>query len=131
MVALIVKFFARYSGRNLSSPIKANLHFSLSRSGVLSLDRAEAVVEISEWVEVPKKKPTLENSTNAAQNASVESGSNDTAEESMENTLLDDGGNNKTTSSEVEQGSADLGTEKKLKKRTYRVPLKVKRMFLH
>ncbi|KAI6681873.1 hypothetical protein NL676_035754 [Syzygium grande] len=117
--------FEKYSGRNLSSPIKANLHFSLSRSGVLSLDRAEAVVEISEWVEVPKKKPTLENSTNAAQNASVESGSNDTAEESMENTPLDDGGNNKTTSSEVEQGSADLGTEKKLKKRTYRVPLKI------
>ncbi|XP_010047919.2 heat shock 70 kDa protein 17 [Eucalyptus grandis] len=115
----------KYSGRNLSSPIKANLHFSLSRSGVLSLERAEAVVEISEWVEVPIKKPTLENSTNASQNVSVEHSSNSTTEESTEKTQLDDGGNNKTTSSEVEQGSADLGTEKKLKKRTYRVPLKL------
>ncbi|XP_030516337.1 heat shock 70 kDa protein 17 [Rhodamnia argentea] len=117
--------FEKYSGRNLSSPIKANLHFSLSRSGVLLLERAEAVVEIAEWIEVPKKKPTLENSTNASQNVSVEASSNNTAEESMEKTQLDDDGNNKTTSSEVEQGSADLGTEKKLKKRTYRVPLKI------
>lgn len=117
--------FEKYSGRNLSSPIKANLHFSLSRSGVLSLERAEAVVEISEWIEVPKKKPTLENSTNASQNVSVEPSSNNTAEESMEKRQADDGVNNKTASSEVEQGSADLGMEKKLKKRTYRVPLKI------
>ncbi|KAG6384539.1 hypothetical protein SASPL_155640 [Salvia splendens] len=45
----------KYSSRNLSSPIKANLHFSLSKSGIFYLDRAEAVVEITEWVEVHER----------------------------------------------------------------------------
>ncbi|RVX11271.1 Heat shock 70 kDa protein 17 [Vitis vinifera] len=51
---------AKYSSRNLSSPIKANLHFSLSRSGILSLDRADAVTEITEWIEVPKLESSEE-----------------------------------------------------------------------
>ncbi|XWS57081.1 hypothetical protein CRYUN_Cryun09bG0140900 [Craigia yunnanensis] len=55
--------FAHYSARNLSSPIKTNLHFSLSRSGILSLDQAEAVIQISEWIEVPKRNLTVENLT--------------------------------------------------------------------
>ncbi|KAF8370274.1 hypothetical protein HHK36_031688 [Tetracentron sinense] len=36
----------KYSSRNLTSPIKANLHFFLSRSGILSLDRADVVIEV-------------------------------------------------------------------------------------
>jgi hypoxia up-regulated 1 len=31
--------------------------------GITSLDRAEAVIEMTEWVEVPKKNLTLENNT--------------------------------------------------------------------
>lgn len=112
----------KYSSRNLSSPIKANLHFSLSRSGVFSLDRAEAVVEITEWVEVPRKNLTTDNSTSAsnttdaeAQNASEES--NDKLETTNGNTTSDLSAN--------DSSNVDLGTEKKLKKRTFRVPLKV------
>ncbi|KAF8412647.1 hypothetical protein HHK36_000615 [Tetracentron sinense] len=41
----------KYSSRNLTSPIKANLHFFLSRSGILSLDRADVVIEVAEWVQ--------------------------------------------------------------------------------
>ncbi|KAL6344967.1 hypothetical protein AAG906_007698 [Vitis piasezkii] len=115
---------AKYSSRNLSSPIKANLHFSLSRSGILSLDRADAVIEITEWVEVPKVNVTLENSTAASPNISVEVSPHNASEDSNEN-LHGDGGINNTSNSTENQSDKDLGTEKKLKKRTFRVPLKV------
>ncbi|KAK9285864.1 hypothetical protein L1049_025065 [Liquidambar formosana] len=115
----------KYSSRNLSSPIKANLHFSLSRSGILSLDRADAVVEISEWVEIPKINLTLENTTNASPNISVEAGPQNTSEESNDNLHNDGGINNMSNSNVNEQSTMDLGTEKKLKKRTFRVPLKI------
>ncbi|KAF2308263.1 hypothetical protein GH714_039739 [Hevea brasiliensis] len=81
----------KYSARNLSSPIKTNLHFSLSRSGILSLDRADAVIEISEWVEVPKKNLTIENTTATSPNVSIQSGANNVKDESIEN-LHSDGG---------------------------------------
>ncbi|KAK9267521.1 hypothetical protein L1049_009949 [Liquidambar formosana] len=110
----------KYSSRNLSSPIKANLHFSLSRSGILSLDRADAVVEISEWVEVPKLNLTVENSTTTSPNISVEAGPQNTSEESNDNLNIDT-----SNSSVTEQSTVDLGAEKKLKKRTFRVPLKI------
>ncbi|KAF8412649.1 hypothetical protein HHK36_000617 [Tetracentron sinense] len=45
----------KYSSRDLTSPIKANLYLSLSKSGILSLDRVDAVIEVAEWVEVPKR----------------------------------------------------------------------------
>lgn len=115
----------RYSSRNLSSPIKANVHFSLSRSGVLSLDRADAVIEITEWVEVPKKNLTIENST-ISSNVSDESGAKSNTEENNES-MQSDGGNSKTSNASAEeQAAAEPATEKKLKKRTFRVPLKVK-----
>ncbi|KAH9609096.1 hypothetical protein KSS87_004462 [Heliosperma pusillum] len=112
----------RYSARNLSAPIKANLHFSLSRSGVLTLDRAEAVIEISEWVEVPKKNLTVENSTtvnvtleaSGPANASAESGNGDSNGESS----------NLPTDGKANENIAEV-LEKKLKKKTFRVPLKV------
>ncbi|KAM7499895.1 hypothetical protein LguiA_024309 [Lonicera macranthoides] len=114
----------KYSSRNLSSPIKANLHFSLSRSGIVSLDRADAVIEISEWVEVPKKILTVENSTLASPNLTVEEGPKNASEESNNN-MHADGGVNPSNPSENNQSTIDLGTEKKLKKRTFRVPLKI------
>ncbi|XP_074315991.1 heat shock 70 kDa protein 17 [Silene latifolia] len=112
----------RYSARNLSAPIKANLHFSLSRSGVLTLDRAEAVVEISEWVEVPKKILSVENSTtvnvtleaSGPANVSAESGNGDSNGESS----------NLPTDGKANESIAEV-IEKKLKKKTFRVPLKV------
>ncbi|KAJ9185041.1 hypothetical protein P3X46_004716 [Hevea brasiliensis] len=115
----------KYSARNLSSPIKTNLHFSLSRSGILSLDRADAVIEISEWVEVPKKNLTIENTTATSPNVSIQSGANNVKDESIEN-LHSDGGVGNASNSNVEEPSAiELGTEKKLKKRTFRVPLEI------
>lgn len=115
---------AKYSSRNLSSPIKANLHFSLSRSGILSLDRADAVIEITEWIEVPKVNVTLENSSAASPNISVEASPHNASEDSNEN-LHADGGIDNTSNATENQSDKDLGTEKKLKKRTFRVPLKV------
>lgn len=109
----------------MSAPIKANLHFSLSRSGILSLDRADAVIEITEWVEVPKKNLTVENSTTASPNISVEVGAKSTSEESSNNLHTNDAGTSNTSNSGEEQSTTDLGTERKLKKRTFRVPLKV------
>ncbi|XP_028795972.1 heat shock 70 kDa protein 17 [Neltuma alba] len=115
----------KYSSRNLSSPIKANLHFSLSRSGILSLDRADAVIEITEWVEVPRKNLTVENSTSDSLNLTLETGGRNSSEENS-GKLHTDGEVSKTlNTSAEEQPATDSGTEKKLKKRTFRVPLKI------
>ncbi|XWS08210.1 hypothetical protein CRYUN_Cryun41cG0060200 [Craigia yunnanensis] len=115
----------KYSSRNLSSPVKANLHFSLSRSGILSLDQAEAVIQITEWVEVPKKNLNIENTTSASPNVSVDVGTKNTSEESN-NSLDSDGGISNASNSSVEEPSAmDLGTERKLKKWTFKIPLKI------
>ncbi|KAL9227659.1 hypothetical protein vseg_003322 [Gypsophila vaccaria] len=116
---------SKYSTRNLSAPIKANQHFSLSRSGVLTLDCAEAVIEVSEWVEIPKKNLAMDNSTasvnisletSGSANVSAKNGTGDSSEESN---------NNVPTYGSAKAESAAEITEKKLKKRTFRVPLKV------
>lgn len=99
--------------RNLSSPVKASLHFSLSRSGIFSLDRADAVIEISEWVEVPKKN------VSAPLNLTVE------ADSTKETDASDDTSTHSVNTTANDQNTLDLGTEKKLKKRTFRIPLKV------
>ncbi|XP_021768679.1 heat shock 70 kDa protein 17-like [Chenopodium quinoa] len=116
----------RYASRNLSAPIKANLHFSLSRSGVLTLDRAEAVIEITEWVEVPKKNLTVDNSTSAniTLNSSTETASGNSAEEGNDNLQNDGNTNNSSNSGATEDNIKEI-IEKKLKKRTFRVTLKV------
>lgn len=114
----------RYSSRNLSAPIKANLHFSLSRSGIISLDRAEAVIEITEWVEVPKKNLTLE-SNSTSQTLSSEGGAANDTSDSKEN-VSSDGDANKSSAPIDESNAQAIVTEKVLKKRTFRVPLKVK-----
>ncbi|CAL0323233.1 unnamed protein product [Lupinus luteus] len=114
----------KYSSRNLSSPIKANIHFSLSRSGVLSLDRADAVIETKEWVEVPKKNLTIENST-ISSNLSNEAGATNSSEESKENLQTGSGSSKTSNISTKEQNATEPATERKLKKRTFRVPLKI------
>ncbi|XP_076906177.1 heat shock 70 kDa protein 17-like [Bidens hawaiensis] len=115
----------KYMSRNLSSPVKANLHFSLSRSGILSLDRADAIIEISEWVEVPRKNLTLDNNNASAPlNLTIEADSANSAE-ATDVPNPDDLTSNTVNSTENNQNSVDLGTDKKLKKRTFRIPLKV------
>ncbi|GAU39186.1 hypothetical protein TSUD_147940 [Trifolium subterraneum] len=114
----------KYSSRNLSSPIKANVHFSLSRSGILSLDRADAVVEITEWVEVPRKNLTVENST-ISSNVTDESSATNNSEENSEGVQSDSGNSKASNTSAEEQTAAEPATERKLKKRTFRVPLKI------
>lgn len=99
------------------------MHFSLSRSGILSLNQADAVIQISEWLEVPKKKLTLENTT--PPNISVDVATKNTSEQSN-NGLDSDGGISNASNSTVEEPSTvDLGIERKLKKRTFKIPLKV------
>ncbi|MBA0839808.1 hypothetical protein Goarm_005503 [Gossypium armourianum] len=115
----------KYSSRNLSAPIKTNLHFSLSRSGILSLDQADAVIQITEWIEVPKKNLNVENTTSASPNASVDNGANSTSEESNSNSESDGGVSNGSNSTVEEPSTTDLGTERKLKKRTFKIPLKI------
>ncbi|KZV16615.1 heat shock 70 kDa protein 17-like [Dorcoceras hygrometricum] len=114
----------KYLTRNLSSPIKASLHFSLSRSGILTLDRADAVIEITEWVEVPRKNLTVDNSTSAIVN-STDAGSKNASEESSDKLEMNDGDSNNSHSNVDNSNTLDLGTEKKMKKRTFRVALKV------
>lgn len=114
----------KYASRNLSAPIKASLHFSLSRSGVFSLDRADAVVEISEWVEVPKKNLTVDNSTTGSPNVSTEAGSQNATDETVDSSPTD-GNSTSSNLSENEQIPTEVTTEKKLKKRTFRIPLKI------
>ncbi|KAF5463574.1 hypothetical protein F2P56_019477 [Juglans regia] len=114
-----------YSSRNLSAPIKTNLHFSLSRSGIISLDRADAVFEITEWVEVAKRNLTLENSTTTSPNISVEADAKNSSEENNDNLHVAVGFSNISKSNMEEHNTMDLSTERKLKKRTFRVPLKI------
>ncbi|KAG6477936.1 hypothetical protein ZIOFF_061368 [Zingiber officinale] len=114
----------KYSTRNISSPIKANLHFSFSRSGILSLDRADAVIEISEWVEVPKKNTTTENNSTTNFDASSET-STDTISQDSTETLEAAEDNNIPSNSTESEKEAIIVTEKILKKKTFRIPLKV------
>ncbi|XP_047333878.1 heat shock 70 kDa protein 17 [Impatiens glandulifera] len=114
----------KYASRNLSSPIKANLHFSLSRSGILSFDRAEAVIEISEWVEVPKKNIILENNTTTS-NETLEAGPKNSTTEEIDVNLQTDSEGSSSSTANVDQNTTDIATEKKLKKKTFRLPLKI------
>ncbi|XP_020596577.1 heat shock 70 kDa protein 17 [Phalaenopsis equestris] len=119
----------RYSTRNLSSPIKATMHFSLSRSGLISFDRAEAVIELSEWVEVPKNIKTSEtnatNSLNAIENLNLSAeGSPMDFKDSKKESMDIDNEPNSGINAEVKDNVA-VETEKVLKRRTFKVPLKI------
>ncbi|KAH9287774.1 hypothetical protein KI387_031891 [Taxus chinensis] len=127
-VSGLTETHAKYAARNLSSPIKTNLHFSLSRSGLVSFDRAETVIEVSEWIEVPAKNLTVENSTSISSNATTESSSNPgSSSEKGEGDFGVEGSENNTTITNPQKTTEDVkpATEKKLRKRTFRVPLKI------
>ncbi|GJM86611.1 hypothetical protein PR202_ga02488 [Eleusine coracana subsp. coracana] len=84
-------------------------------------EKAEAVIEITEWVEVPKKVLTLESNT-TNQNSSEAGVTNSTAD-TKENLSSSSDTNSSTTIDE--SNAQETVTEKVLKKRTFRVPLKV------
>lgn len=90
------------------------------------MDRADAVIEITEWVEVPKKNLTVENAAASSLNVTLETGAKNTTEEANENLQSDRGTSDASNSTVEEPINVDVITEKKLKKRTFRVPLKVK-----
>ncbi|CAH9089523.1 unnamed protein product [Cuscuta europaea] len=108
----------KYAARNISAPIKTNLHFSLSRSGIFSMDRADSVIEISEWVEVPRKNLTVDDSTSSSASNTSEGSDGKLNEEGVSSDSFN------TTASNA-SSPTDLVAEKKLKKRTFRVPLKI------
>ncbi|KAL5207944.1 hypothetical protein ABZP36_032379 [Zizania latifolia] len=107
--------FAEYSVSGLTD--------ASERSGIISLDRAEAVIEITEWVEVPKKNLTLE-SNSTSQNLSSEGGAANGTSDSKEN-LSSDSDADKSSAPIDKSNVQDIVTEKVLKKRTFRVPLKL------
>ncbi|GJN04401.1 hypothetical protein PR202_ga21948 [Eleusine coracana subsp. coracana] len=84
-------------------------------------EKAEAVIEITEWVEVPKKVLTLESNT-TNQNSS-EAGATNSTEDTKEN--LSSGSDTNSSTTIDESNAQETVTEKVLKKRTFRVPLKV------
>lgn len=88
------------------------------------MDRADAVIEITEWVEVPRKNLTLDNSTSAIVNI-TDAGSKTASEESSDKLETNNGVSNNSDFNVDNSNTLDLGTEKKLKKRTFRVALKV------
>jgi hypoxia up-regulated 1 len=94
----------------------------LSRCGIISLDRAEAAIEITEWVDVPKKILTLESNT-TNQNSPSETGATNSTTDTKEN--LSSGSDTNSNTTIDESNAQETVTEKVLKKRTFRVPLKV------
>lgn len=75
-------------------------------------------------MEVPKKNLTIENST-ISSNVSDDSGAKNNSEENNESVQSDSGINKTSNTSAEEQAAAEPATERKLKKRTFRVPLKI------
>ncbi|BFI40486.1 hypoxia up-regulated 1 [Marchantia polymorpha subsp. ruderalis] len=132
----------KYASYNVSAPLKTSLHFSLSRSGVISLDKAETVVEISEWYEVPVANATTDvNATVEAKSTEEGAGSPEEAKdeevklssEEVKQTQADsspEAGDVSGVSSEGEPSKdspvAEPVVKKKLRRRTIRIPLKIK-----
>ena len=81
------------------------------------------MIEITEWVEVPKKNLTLESNA-TDQTLSSESGTSDSATDSKDNLSSESDANGSSTTND-ESNVQDTITEKVLKKRTFRSPLKV------
>lgn len=134
----VTEAYSKYMSWNLSAPIKTNVHFSLSRSGFLSLDRAETVVEVSEWVEIPVKRPmndtkSINNQMNKTsetpegQEAQEEEGLNDITKSREEDSVAENSNTTEANNALKEPAPEfEIVMEKKLRKRTIRVPLKVK-----
>lgn len=127
-VAMALKLIHRYKNHNQSAPMKTTLHFALDRSGVVTLERAEQVVEVSEWVEVvdPIRNITAllanltANETTGDVNATTGTEESESKPETDAGNLTDEN----VTATEVTPPPVTV--TKKLRKRIFRIPLKVK-----
>eukprot|EP00249_Psilotum_nudum_P022820 c28651_g1_i2 orf=645-3266(-) len=138
--------FSKYGSRNMSAPMKTNVHFSLSRSGVLSLDRAESVIEVSEWVEIPVGNITSQNSKvslnvtvdgsmqnedNVETTGNISGGASSEKVDWETNVAVDTEDSKSVNKSDNSDSQKNPTTdvkpllEKKLRKKTFRVPLKI------
>lgn len=105
----------KYKNHNQSAPMKTVMHFSLDRNGVVNLDRAEQVVEVSEWVDVVDPVSNITALlANLTANGSVLD-MNGTGSDFNLTKLLNENGN----------GTDSTGPKQKLRKRILRVPLKL------
>jgi len=105
--------------------MKTVLHFSLDRSGVVNLDRAEQVVEVSEWIDVVDP---LSNITallaNLTANGTV--GDFNSSDFNLTNILSHDGSLINGNVAGANNETAPPAPKQKLRKRILRVPLKVR-----
>lgn len=130
-VSGVAEAYLKYGALNLSSPMKTNLHFSLSRSGVLSFDKAETVVEFLEWVEVPVKNLTSNETKLFLEKLDLSSESEGRGlENSSEvgDSVTAEVSNVTEAKNALKDSAPEYETvkEKRLRKRTIRVPLKIK-----
>lgn len=75
-------------------------------------------------MEVPRKNLTVDNSTNTLTNT-TDANAGNASEESSEKLETNNGNGNSSDPTANDSNNVNLGTEKKLKRRTFRVPLKV------
>lgn len=125
-------FLCRYESYNLSAPIKTNLHFSLSQSGVLNFEKAETVVEVTEWYEVPVTNSTSNETTADKKkvpdevSANIETDDAAPNEEGITEGPAVDGSGDGPSGADESTATEPL-VQRKLRKRTIRIPLKVRR----
>ena len=104
--------------------MKTVLHFTLDRSGIVNLDRAEQVVEVSEWVDVVDP---LANITallaNLTANGTV--GDLNGTDFNLTKLMTPDGNLANGTVAGANNETAPSAPKQKLRKRILRVPLKV------
>lgn len=115
----------RYKNHNVSAPMKTVLHFSLDRSGVVNFDRAEQVIEVSEWIDVVDP---LSNITSLLANLTANGTAGDFNATNFNLTkILQDNGNLATENvTGANNETATAAPKQKLRKRILRVPLKVR-----
>lgn len=126
-MAMALTCIHRYKNHNQSAPMKTTLQFALDRSGVVNLERAEQVVEVSEWVEVVDP---ISNITallaNLTANATTGDVNATTVTEESESKPETDAGNlTNVNGSATEVTPPPVTVTKKLRKRIFRIPLKV------
>ncbi|CAI7729649.1 unnamed protein product [Closterium sp. NIES-54] len=114
-VSGVAKGIAKYSGYNLTHPIRASLHFHLTRSGTVGLEKAELVVDFSEWIEVPVIPPP--SAANATANATAHASANATAANATGDGAAGGAGDDGSGAAAAEKdasagdGSSDSGSE--------------------
>ncbi|KAG0612998.1 hypothetical protein M758_6G068300 [Ceratodon purpureus] len=114
----------KYKNHNQSAPMKTVLHFLLDRSGVVNLDRAEQVIEVSEWIDVVEPLANLTSIlANLTANGTV--GDLNGADFNLTKLLIDEGNLANGTAAGANNETAPQAPKQKLRKRILRVPLKI------